>query len=352
MFLDEIHVTFYIDTAAAILSLGVFVLCGRGIIKDEPLSKLFRSLSIVCFCLSLLDAATYARKNHEFPGALPIALGLQTLLELTLNFVIILWMVFVNYRIYHSRDVIKRDFVKYLIPLVILMGIDIINVFTGIIFYYDEHVMYHTTAFTIYYYVVRYAYLFGGAIQIAVSKKSHRDLKFFDVWGFIIPSLAGGLINSFTDYSGMCLGFAIGLCLVYAGIINELSFMDHQTGYYNRYYLRYLKRDIDSETFSPKSGIIYRLMDPDDMKAFAGLLSPILPKKCEVVRYNEDTVVMLAEISKRGALHMMSEDVESAVEQYNRDNQDKTMSVTMDEVYKKKKETSKGFYEMFIRRIG
>ncbi len=35
MFLDEIHVTFYADVAAAILSFGVLILCSRGVIKDE-----------------------------------------------------------------------------------------------------------------------------------------------------------------------------------------------------------------------------------------------------------------------------------------------------------------------------
>ncbi len=352
MFLDEIHVTFYADVAAAMLSLGVLVLCSRGIIKDDFLGGLFRLLLVVSICLSAIDAATYARKYHEFPGAYPLAMGLQTLLELVLNFIIFLWLLYANYKIYRSRDSIKRKFYQFMIPLFVLMGVDIINVFTGILFYYDEHVMYHTTWLVIPYYLIRYFYFFSIVIQIALHKRHNRNLKFFDMGGFIIPVLVGGLVTNLSPYSVMALGFAIGLCNEYAGIINERSFMDRQTGYFNRFYLRYLKNDIDREVFSPRSGIIFRLTDPEDMGDFAEILSSLLPKKCEVIRYNEDTVVMLAETANRGGLHMMSEDVNLAVEKFNTDHKDRTLSVSMDTISKKKKETAKGFYEMLIRRIG
>lgn len=352
MFLDEIHVTFYADAAAAVLSFGVLILCSRGVIKDTFSSKIFRLLIVSCFCLSLLDAATYARKYHEFAGAYPLALGLQTLLELVINITIFLWLLYVNYEINHSVDNIKRRFLKFASPLFVLMGLDIINVFTGILYYYDEHVMYHTTWFMKVYYVVRYFFFFSCVIQITVHKRRSTDLKFFDVWSFVIPVLAGGLVTNLTPYSVMSLGFAIGICNVYAGIINELSFVDRQTGFFNRYYLRFLKNDVTREMFSPKSGMIYRLEDPDGMGDFSSLLSKALPKKCEVVRFNEDTIVMLAEISKKNALRMISDDIEEAVDQYNLNHKDSPLVLTIDSVYKKKKETAKAFYDMFLRRIG
>ncbi len=352
MFLDEIHVTFYADIAAAILTLGVYVLCSRGIIKDDFLNRMFRLLLLTDFFLAVIDAATYARKYHEFPGAYPLALMLQTILELVLNFLIFLWILYVNYKIYHSRDSIKRNLTKFLIPIFVLMGTDVINVFTGILFYYDDHVMYHTTWLAIPYYVIRYFYFFSCVIQITHHKRHYNDLKFFEIWAFIIPVLAGGLITNLTPYSIMALGFAVALFNVYAGIINEQSFMDTRTGFFNRYYLKYLKNDVDDESFAPKSGMICRLEDPEDMTAFSELLSPLLPKKCEVVRFDEETVIMLAEISKKAAMQMMSEDVEAAVEKYNSENSGRPLSVTIDTVFKKKKETCKGFYDMFIRRIG
>lgn len=352
MFFDEIHVTFYADVAAAILSSGVFVLCSRGVIKDDFSSKVFRLLLVTCFWLSIIDAATYARKYHEFTGAYPLAITMQTLLELTVNFLIFLWLIYVNYEINHSVDSIKRQFLKFAFPMLVLMALDIINAFTGILFFYDEHIMYHTTWFMYVYYAVRYFYFFSCVIQISVHKSRSRDLKFFDVWGFLIPVLFGGLVTNLTPYSVMALGFAIGLCNVYAGIINELSFVDGGTGFFNRYYLRYLKSDIEREKFSPKSGMICRLEDPDGMKDFSSLLAPALPKKCEVVRFGEDTVLVLAEISQRGALKMISDDVSEAVEKYNTEHKEKPLTVSIDSVFKKKKESTKGFYDMFLRKIG
>ncbi len=98
--------------------------------------------------------------------------------------------------------------------------------------------------------------------------------------------------------------------------------------------------------------MIYRLTDTDLMEDFSGLLSKALPKKCEVVRYNDDTILVLVEISQRSALKMISDDVSEAVDKYNVCHKEKPLSVTIDSVFKKKKETTKVFYEMFIRRIG
>ena len=63
MFLDEIHVTFYADIAAAILTLGVYVLCSRGIIKDDFLNRMFRLLLLTDFFLAVIDAD----RNRVFP---------------------------------------------------------------------------------------------------------------------------------------------------------------------------------------------------------------------------------------------------------------------------------------------
>ena len=57
-------------------------------------------------------------------------------------------------------------------------------------------------------------------------------------------------------------------------------------------------------------------------------------------------------ISQRGALKMISDDVSEAVEKYNTEHKEKPLTVSIDSVFKKKKESTKGFYDMFLRKIG
>ena len=348
IFGDMIHVTFYLDVAAAILVLGVLVLCSRGIIRDAVEAKLFRLLLLAVFVLAVSEALNYAGLFADIPAALSMLL--QTVNELMLSAALIMWLVYVEYRLYRSRDDLKRRVVKRLIPMFIVVGLELINPFTGILFTVNMSLVVYGTIVQGLCEVVRLVYIISSSVRVVKEKKARRDLKFFAIAEFILPVIAAYLLTGIWPYSMVPLGFAVGLTCIYAGIINETSFQDQETGYYNRFYLPSLKKEITEGSYRLKNGMIFRLGREEDTEAFSKLLNPILPKKCIMIRFDRKTFVMLAEINERVALHMMKEDARDAIQEHNSKNDEPDIQVAIDMIMKREG-TPAAFYDELFQRV-
>lgn len=335
------HVTFYAGATSVILSLGVLVLCSKGIIRDPFEEKLFRWLLLATFCLSVINVFAFTGSDQILP--LFLSMLLQTVNDLLQSLEVILWLCYADYRIYRSRDHLVRSYLKRLIPLFIIVILTILNLFTGFLFYIDSTHLWHLTMGQALLEAVRLCYLIAGIIQVAAYKAKHREFKFFAVSGFVLPVLAGYLFTALSSYAVLPLGFAIGLTNVYAGIINETSFMDRDTGYYNCFYMKYLEADIRDGVIPVKSAMTYNLKDAKDMPAFSKCLDPLIPNKCVMIRYDPTTVIMLAEVSDRFALGMMKEDVEESLKT-------KDIPMQIQTMIKGKNESGPEFYRKLTKK--
>ncbi|MCR5093467.1 MAG: hypothetical protein K6B72_05790 [Lachnospiraceae bacterium] len=352
MFADDIKVILYVDFAAAILSAGVLVLCSWGIIKDRFEGKIFRALLSVVLAFTAFDAALYAIRGLNFPGFRFVAVLLWTVRELLLIISGSLWMIYANYRFYHSQDSIRRSFWKFHIPFYAAMAVVAGNLFFGFLFYCDAEGGYHSTQLLYAIDLLLFVYLTVFAVQIVLYQRKNRDLIFFNVWAFLTPVLLGGVVSIILPYSVAPLGLALGLTYIYTGIINEKSFQDRTTGYLNRLYMRYLKGEIEKGSFRCRSAMRYQIGREEDMERFAGILTPLLPKKCVIIRYSADTVIMFTEVTEKIALRMMEEDVRAAVDRMNAGQEGSDTAVTIDSMIKKKKETPIDFYQRFLEKVG
>ena len=352
MFLEEAHVTFYADIAAMVLTFGVIVLCSRGVITDRYEGRIFRNFLLSIFCLAAFNTVSAVVDEFTIMSASFVVAStiLNNILLIFQIILVIAWVVYLDYKVFRSRDALIHIVYKRMIPLYALIVLVIVNMFTGILFYYDENGVYHE-AWGIYIYSgVLAFYFFISVIQVAVHKKKYGEPKFFDIWSLLIPTVLGFVVSMLGDYYTIALGFALGMTNVYAGIINERSFQDQETGYYNRSYLQYLKKEVTEGSYRLKSGMIFHLGEKEDAEVFAKLLTPLLPKDCVMARLDPNTLIMLAEISERVALHMMKEDAEDALLQYNAGTDGPDIRVTIDMIMKKK-ETPVEFYESLLHRV-
>ncbi len=347
---DITHVTLYVDLAAIILTLGAFFLCSKGIIRDPFEGKIFRWLLLAAFCLAVSDAVSFAGTDKIVaPFA---AMLFQTINELLINLAVFLWILYVNYRMYRSRDYLKRGFVKRMIPLFIIMGLTFLNLFFGFLFSIDENHIWHVTLGQGLCETVRFIYFAYYIIKVIQYKKTHREFKFFTIGGFVIPVIVGTVATSLLPYSLVALGFAIGLTDTYAGIINETSFLDRETGFYNRFYMRYLEDEIKNGAVTLRSGMIFRITDPKNVAAFSDFLEPLLPRNSVTLRYGKDTIVMLAEVSDRGAIRMMQEHVEEGLKDFKALDTKESISVDIDTVFQGKKDSAADFCKNLFEKIG
>ncbi len=346
---DIIHVNFYADAVALILSIGLLVLCSKGIIRDSFEAKIFRWLIAAVFGLTISNGLGFIGADAFFPKFL--SMFIQTVNELLINAVVILWLCYSNYRIYRSRDFIMRSFMKYIIPLFIIVAITFFNLFFGYLIYIDDEHVWHVTWGQALCETIRFCYVIACIIQVASYKKKHREFKFFTVAGFVIPMLAGTLYTGLSPYSVIPLGFAIGITNIYAGIVNEASFMDRETGYYNRFYLRFLEGDIREDVIPVKSAMVYHVRDTKRMASFSRCLDKVLPQKCVMIRYNPTTIVMLAGVSDRIAFNMMREDVEEILETMNKQSGKDNVNLRTELFFRKRHESALEFYQQLLKKL-
>ncbi len=345
---DINRVSLYTVLAAMILASGVLVLCSRGIIRDPFEERLFRHLTLGVLCLAVTDGALVIAENMSVTPELYMLL--MTLNELVLNGVILIWFFYINYRVYKSRDYLRRGFIRLLIPLfavILIHGINLINSFLALI---DQSHVWHASLVQGICELIRFFYLAGCGILVLIEKKRRRQLQFLALGEFILPVASLLLISIFVPYSVLPLGFAIGVTSLYAGVINETGFQDRQTGYYNRFYMPYLKNTVQNGRFALKSAMRFRLEDEGQVEAFSKAINPLLPKNCVIIRFDRNTVLMLAEVSEKVALHMLEEDVEDAVSKLRESGGLQDISVKIDTLVKKKKETAMDFYEMLMEK--
>ncbi len=352
--LPEAHVTIYADLAAILLSFGVIVLCSRGIITDSFEGKLFLAFPLSTMLLAAVNLAmvvvgSYAVTDPRFEIPDLLLHNIQLILQIVL---IAVWYVYLNYRAFRSRDTLLRTVHKRLIPLYATVGLVVVNMFTGFFFSYDADGVYHQYPTLFIHSAVVGVYFFASVIQLALHQHRFHEPKFLDLWSLVIPMLLGFVIDVASDYYTVPLGAALAVTNVYAGFINERSFLDRQTGFYNRFYMRYLRKDLEHGAFTPKSGMVFKLRDVGDMEAFSGVLRSLLEKNSVVIRYTRDTIILFEEVSDKLALHMIQEDVELGLQKLNETLPDKPVSVTVDTMFRKKKETSAEFYEQFLQKVG
>ena len=342
---NQFIVTFYADIISCIILFVLFVLSAKNTLIQKTENILFRILLSLVALMAVLILFLYGMGFHAIPGSGPLATWLQTGTEISIDLLIYFWLVYVNYRVYHSLDHIRRNRIKFMAPALFFIIMDFINAFTGIFFRYDEDITYHTTAAYYFVYLIKYAMFFGAILQLIIHKsRKLDDMKFFSVWPFLIPTITGLVLSIFTPYLVSTLGFAIGYALLYAAILNECRYLDRESGFKNGRSLSLMKDLIRNGKYEPES-LIYIRTDAGDIKAFSGILASQLIDGCETFRVGEKEFLILTKVTELGPLRMLSTDISEALEEVG-------YSCDMDIKLRKRKESGEEFIKnQLVREV-
>ncbi len=312
---SSIIVNVDMSIAAALLSLGVFLLAIRTKSINDRRVDILRVLS----GLSLLNATLYLVLNFMegpvYHSPIMLVTVLETIDEITSNMFCLYWLYYVLYSTYKSDDYLKKMQRIFNMPFYILLVLDIVNIFTGMLWYYDSNVIYHETLLYTVQDVIRYGFIIVALIQYVRFRKNDGKVHFFNIWLSFVPFFVAGLYEGLTGYYSLSIGLAIGVCMLYMGISAEVGFIDKETGFYNSLYLTYLRDMIEKGRFKLAGIITYRFEDPEHMPRFSDSLIKLLPDDCETVRLDDRTIVTMSETTDGGLVFMLSEDVEAICEE-------------------------------------
>ncbi len=329
--------------AGALLALsGVLFMALRTTSLKDIRSKLLISLltaaivsGVSGLVLSLLPAAQY-----DSLGLL--VRFLDMLIEVAINVQLIVIFFYILYEIFKSADYVKRKFFKYIIPEVILVLLPVLNVFTNILWYYDENHELSYSYLYMAYTIFRYAFLIAGVALYLRFKSQEKNARRFNIWLLVIPMLIGTFSESFTGYGAWMLFGTIGYTNLYILVASEMGYRDHESGFFNRHYLKQLYGLVDNGTYQLSSIITYKLADDSAVEKFADAIRSVLPDECDTIRIDAGKFVTISESADRGYVFMLSEDVAMMAEEAG-------LEVTVDSITRDKNEIPADFFIDNIR---
>ena len=327
-----------INLAATMLITGVFIMTLRKKSTGSRADTAYFWMVTATLVMSVVGLVLEFIEGPENPGSLPLAVALETVLEMCINAILMLWFLYAFFVMYDSMDYLKRKIRIYMLPVAIMMIMEIINIPTGILWYYDENVVYHDTIFYVALDLVRYAYLIMSIYQYLNYKKENGRMQFFTIWPFLLPFIWGSMTEVFTEFMGFTLGATISVTMLYFMSSQKLSFTDEESGFYNIHYLNMIREKIKQGEYEPHLVIRYSLPKEADKAGFFEQLRMILPDTCDTIKLDDESYITLIYGNTRGLINMLSEDIKMVADSLG-------MDIRYDYAIKDKQETSLEFFE-------
>lgn len=295
--------------------------------------KLFVLMCRICLALCVLESVGFLLDGKIFPGDREITLLLNTFVFLASVVIAYLWICYVDFKLFESHARLRRIYPIAAIPLLIVCGLTVANLFVEVFFGVTQDNVYYRTTLVWIPYVVVYGYMTYGAVLAYLYRKRTNRYLFMPVVAFLIPIYLGSIIQLLCY--GLALIFAsvaLGLTLLYINLQNEENFLDPLTNLYNRNYLLHYMEQINRQVRKGKqvTGI---MLDVNDFKhindtyghiagdgvlrAVGKILLQATGSDFVVVRYGGDEFVILVEHADQRRVQDILDCIDRELERYN-----------------------------------
>ncbi|MCR5054411.1 MAG: hypothetical protein K6A69_06190 [Lachnospiraceae bacterium] len=350
---DEVLASFYLNSIAIVLLVGVIVLYGRAGRRDKTEKRIFSDMALLIILLSVSYVFETAVSEQIVPLHYKIIIAEEVLHDIVLNGFCIAWILYANYRMYKGFGYVKRKKWLYLAPFFILLVLNMANMFFPVFRYYGDDMKVHDTALFILQDIIRYGYMVVAAVQLYKHNKEEGSSRFFNMITFVFPAAAGAVLHDLTPYyiQTLSLGMAVGLALLYAEIANEQSFCDRETGFFDRSYVEHMAELISNKKYDVGNVMVFDLEGSENIADFCKILKKQLPVDCEPIRLKKDEILVLSTVNEKAPLFMVAEDVKMSVEEYNEKNSENPMDVKIRYQLKKKKESGYELFDRVLKRL-
>ena len=266
------------DIVAALTILGLCIVPRRKGEKNDTGTRLFVYICVAVLAGIVFELITWGIPDVDSSLRLYAIVLSSSLMELFAAAALFLFLLYFDYELYESRDHIKRHLVSYMAPMLVFVGLCLFSLVRSFVLNTRYDVVWEIYAYTGYlelFYMLFVAYGFWKYHQ----RYGHK--RFFHPLTIYVPILVGGLFTYYTSFSGLFLGFALGLTFLTFSRIDEYRFLDRQSLFYNKNYLEYIILMAEEGKEERKSAITANAKG--DSKALVGILKEELSKDTEVI---------------------------------------------------------------------
>ena len=281
------------------------------------------SLTVSCVC-SFICHAMY-RKPALWCHYL--AVSCRTLWEWLILVSIFLWAAYVQKKLYGDKKQLSSEQLFYILPLCVFTVLLIINLFTGIIFYYTPENQCVTGMLYDLMMVIETVWFLASIYKVRSFDKKVMKIRFLRVLPMLLPVELGVTVQFFLPYQADVLGFAIGALLVYFSMADEKRFLDKESGMYNKGFLAYLFDLALAGRSDARSALILEI--DGNLPAGFEILRDTLHQTGDVIRMEKKKFMMFSRTSSRSELQLLSTHVEEAVGRHNKEHPEEMVRMTL-----------------------
>ncbi len=311
----ESIVTIYSDVMSSFLVVGLlFMVRHYKVGRDKYADILFSQLCIITLINSVSNAICYALHYHTTGWPPIVRMILPTIAELSVMYVLLLWIMYMDYKLYSSWDRVQELKPYFLMPVLVFTLFGVINLFTGLMFTIDEQMLFHAkpmyTAMTI----VQYIYGLAAVLAVLRFRKVNGVVRFFYIAPVVVPALAGNIFTVITKYSARSFGFAVALVFLHFSYISKWRFEDVESGFFNMQYMSHLL-DLVKDGKKEFNGALSVRADRIDKKLFA-LIRKYLPGSAEIIRFGDRKFIIFTGEGPNTNNIILAKNIKTAVSEY------------------------------------
>ena len=308
-------VSCYVDAASLLVMLVLLILTER---RRHGKTLAMRILNLLSLCVTANCVFPFiynAMYMQTAPWSHAAAVIAKTLRECVVLVIVILWLIYVDHKLYGRRNWREFRFRLALLPFAGLLVLLIVNLFTGIVFTYSAENLIQPKPLLYIIFLVEFAYFVLSAVMVRYYDRRSMKTRFLHVSPMIVSIMLASGTQLFAPYDIGILGYVIGITLLYYSVMSEFRFVDEESELYNRSYLVYLFDMAVAGQYETRSALI--LKADGNMPAAFGILRDILHKRYDVIRVEDRKFLVFAGTDSRSELQLLSTRVEEAVAKHN-----------------------------------
>ena len=305
---SNVLITVICDVISFIITAWLLFLNVRHGKKHDTLDRIFSGMLIIILILAVMDAVVAVFGFHVGYDTSITEMLFATGNETMTTVLCLVWMIYVNYRLYHSRDYIMRRFWLVTMPLIIIL---VLTMVSSVIFH-GTGVLKAARITAVFFFALvalRFIYFLVSVFRLYQYKKQSGTMRYFKISFLVIPVIVTGLLGLFVDGAFRVTGYAVGFGLLYLTIYREQILTDPVTGFYSGRYSKRLIALSEKNDVSVGSFMCFKFSDAAALEGFAPKLAGLISQDAYVIRTQPDEVAVLTVVSEKSLVHMIIEDV-------------------------------------------
>ena len=301
----------YIEICAFALVILVLMYFNMRYLQEKFLlrQKLFALMILTLAVNLILDTAVWLLDGKPGFSATVMIAG-TAFLYVILSPVFFMMFALYSTLLIHDRHSIGKKLVIFLVlPVLVNLVLNIFNIYSGFLFYYDRQNVYHRGRFFFLISLIWLVYAVYSFVFLLSNRRKVPSRHIFPLLAAMIPPLVCGILQFF--YYGLDLiwpSLTISMQIIFMGIQNGHLYTDYLTGLYNRrqidYYLeerlRIRKKDmipigimLDLDQFKRINDTYGHTTGDQVLVEAAQILKTSFRKSDMICRYGGDEFIVL-----------------------------------------------------------